>query len=139
MIIPQHSRSSVSGPPPPPPREAEDGPLNPWVTGHQAHSVGNDNANQRESPARSESSQHTLAGSDFNTELTNVEDKVSTDKNVIDAKEKAGSGSSTNTDGNLSRKRSHAESATENTARQDEDNSPRSSKRRHPQVDAAYR
>ena len=113
--------------------------MNPWVTGNQAHSAGNDNANQRESPARSESSQHTLAGSDFNTELTNVEEKVSADKIVIDAKEKAASGSSTNIDGNFSRKRSHAESATENTARQDEDNSPRSSKRRHPQVDAAYR
>ena len=139
-IIPQHSRGSVpSGSTPPPPREAEDGSLNPWSMDHSAHSAENDRSHRKESPARSESSQHTLAGSDFNTDLTNVDEKGSTGRVETVAKEESITATSANADGNSSRKRSHAESAAENTGRQDGENLPRSSKRRHPQVDAAYR
>lgn len=138
--IPQHSRNSVtSGPPQSPSREAEDGSLNPWSMGRSAQGAGKDHSHRKASPARSESSQHTLAGSDFNTELTNTDEKVPAGgvEAVID--EEPMTTSSANADGNSSRKRSHAESAAESNGRQDEENSSRSSKRRHPQVDAAYR
>lgn len=139
-MIPQHSRNSVSsGPPQSPSRETEDGSLNPWGMGRLAQGAGKDHSHRKASPARSESSQHTLAGSDFNTELTNTDEKIPAGGVETVTEEEPMITSPANADGNSSRKRSHAESAAESNGRQDEENSSRSSKRRHPQVDAAYR
>ena len=139
--VPQRSRNSVSAVPQPPsmPKEAEDVSSNPWVAAHPSHTDVDDSNHRKESPACSESSQHTLAGSDFHAEHTNPVDRTTVPKDEADTKENRTIVPAANTDGHLSRKRSHAESAAEGAMRQDEENLPRSSKRRHPQVDAAYR
>lgn len=137
--VPQRTRHPASAARPPPPSKDEDNTLNPWTTSHSSKTDVNESTNQRASPTRSESSQHTLAGSDFHGDHTAVEETKVAPESEADVKGNDEVVTPTNADSHMSRKRSHAETTTEGVARQDEENTPRASKRRHPQVDAAYR
>jgi hypothetical protein len=109
-------------PPPPPPEPQQCGSWNQSQHGNQDHDVS------RGSPTRSEGSNHTMAGSDFEPEKPNS----STEKEnpLVPALARS--------DSSFSRKRSYEEDTDhgDEKSRQQEDHTKR---KRRSQVDAAYR
>ncbi|KAF2188119.1 hypothetical protein K469DRAFT_768460 [Zopfia rhizophila CBS 207.26] len=122
------SSSAHTRPPPPPPAQNH---FDSWTSGNpQSHPNGHALDGARESPARSEGSNRTLAGSDFETE------KPST-SNGID-KAPAPEPKLHRSDSSFSRKRSYDDTDQDDEKlRQQDDHTRR--KRRQPQVEAAYR
>ena len=136
---PQLPRASSTAPPPPspPPSKGRDSRSpNPWgVDESLRKDAANTSYSHRTSPGPSEGSQHTLAGSDFYAEAIDNDEKSAP---VDDPKKEM---PSANAESTVSRKRSHGdtEAWSDGTARQSDETTPRTSKRRLPQVDAAYK
>ncbi|KAJ4983023.1 hypothetical protein SVAN01_11480 [Stagonosporopsis vannaccii] len=128
--VPQRSHapgtSSNSGlpPPPPPPEQDRYDPWNPSNRHHQYHTSGFNGG--RGSPARSEASNGTAAGSDFGTEKpTEASDISRTPGSKFER-----------TDSTLSRKRSYGDTGTEDDrVRENDDHTKR---KRRSLIDAAY-
>lgn len=124
---PYGSMSSAIGRPPPPPPLQEQNRYNPWnPSSHQQQYHPNGFNGGRGSPARSEASDGTAAGSDFETEKPAEANELAVTSNANFER----------SDSSVSRKRSYGDTnADDDRLRQHDDHTKR---KRRSQVDAAY-